>query len=465
MSLKRNIIIFVAVVAVLAGLIFAVMKINPKEEENEQPESTAAPTYTAYKRDSADVERIVINNADEVLTLKNTDDGWSLNDISDEEVSASKLESLAGTILTVISGNELSYDSTRESEYGFDNPTVTVEVNLKSGEKDTLLIGEMSPTTGEYFFKTDGSDKVYTINAYKVDSLKNPVSYYQSFNRFSIESDAVTEMIFERRDKSTIHLKLKEEMEETSYDVWLMTEPYKGTMSAIDDYVDDNILTPISELNISNPAEGGGNYGFDSPAAVARFFVDEYNEKNGKTTNVEHKLTIGNTENHVTYVKIDNLDKVYTVDESAISFVFTDEFQLVSKLQGMAEIDGVSKVEITDHGRSTVIDVEHLENNQYAFKLNGEDADTKAAKKAYENIITVYVDDLYKNESLGDADVTVKYTGYGENEDVLIEYIPINELSYALRRNGETQFTVKKTAVDKMLEKLYEYEQNPTAEQ
>lgn len=466
MPLWRNIIILAVVVAVLIGLLIAVTKMNPSDKESDTPQATQTPSYTAYKADRKDVSKIEVKTAENTLTVKNTgEDSWTLNDVEQENIDSSKLDNLLTTVLTMMSNNEIAKMPADLSEYGLDNPSITINVTLKSGQTDKLLIGNASPTTGEYFFMVNGADTIYSIYSYKVDTLNQPLSYYQSFNRFKIDTSKLVEMKFERRNKPTLHLKMKENIDDTSYNVWTITEPYTDTLAAIDQYVDDKILTPISELTIDTPAQKDGNYGFDNPSAVVTLVAATYKDDNVTIDSTEEqKLILGNTENHVTYVKLNDLNMVFAVSESELEFAYTDEFLAVSKLQGMNEIAKVSKLEVITADHTMTMDIDHVDDQKFAFKVNGADAGDKASKNAYQNIISLYVDGVYKNETLGSPEVTVKYTGYNGNADVLVEYIPINELSYAVRRDGKVQFTIKKSSVEDMLKKIKEYEQNPTAE-
>lgn len=459
-ALVRNIVILTAVIAILTGLVILVVNIDPNSETDE-PTATAAPTYTAYKVETDDVDSIIINNADTHLTLTRTEDKWTINDLDPEQISESKVESLITNILVMKSSIEIDKSTADLAEYGLDNPSTSVTVNRKDKSTDIMYIGDLSPVTGEYFLTLDGSDKIYGIYAYKVDSIRQDIGYYRSFNRFSVDTKAVNEIILKRREQADIHLKVKDVIDETSYNVWTLTSPYKGTLSAIDQYVDDKILTPLSQLQISTLAPDGIDYGFDNPNAEVTIVLAEYNEDGSVASTSEQSLTIGKTENNMSYVRLDGSDNVYTVSSAELDFAFVDEFLVVSKLQGMADIAYTSRVTVEADGKTSVMEIGHPEKSKFTFKINGVDADEKLSKQAYQEIISVSVDGVYNGEPLGDGGVKVTFTGYDGADDTVIEYIPINELSYAVRRNGDVQFTAKKLTIEKMLEKLREYEENP----
>ncbi|MCX7714205.1 MAG: DUF4340 domain-containing protein [Clostridia bacterium] len=455
----RNAVIIGVVLAALVGMLFWVNTLEPQKEETQT--STETPKFTAYKIDSENVSSFIIKSKGLEIMAKNLGDGkWSLNDVSPDELDSSKVSDLVTTVTTMISNYEIAKDSFVLSEYGLENPYITIDIANKDGSSDRLLIGDKSPTTGEYFFLKQGDSTVYSIYAYKVDTMLKHVSYYQSYNRFKVQTSDINEIILKRKNKPTIHLKLKDTTEQTSYNVWQMLEPYEGVQNAIDQFVDDKILTPIGEMTVSDPAPAGRKYGFEDPHSVLTLNVIPHNEDGSTGEPYTVVLTVGNTENGLTYVKLD--DKVYTVSESSLDFMNTDEFLVVSKLQALSDIAVTEQVKVSYSEKQSVLDITHVDENTFSFKINGKDADEKLSKEMYQNIIALNVDGLYKNEALGLPEVTIFYKGYGTGEDTTVEFIPINELSYALRRNGKTQFTIKKSKVEEMLQKLENFEANPT---
>jgi hypothetical protein len=167
---------------------------------------------------------------------------------------------------------------------------------------------------------------------------------------------------------------------------------------------------------------------------------------------------IGNSEDGLAYVQYKG--KAYAVTKSDVDFAYTDAFLAVSKLQALVDVQKTDKVTVTAPSVNAVIDIAHDE-SEVTFKVNGAEADTKLSKQIYQSIIALNIDAVYNGEQTGDTEITIEYHGYNGGEDVKIELKPINELNYALTRNGKTYFIIKKTKVDEMLSGLNEYIQNP----
>ena len=54
------------------------------------------------------------------------------------------------------------------------------------------------------------------------------------------------------------------------------------------------------------------------------------------------------------------------------------------------------------------------------------------------------VDGVYKDETLGDTVMKIKYKGIKSSSDTEIEFKSIDDLYCALTRNGKTEFTIKR---------------------
>lgn len=463
-AIIRNVII---ICVIIAGLFCGIVLLNKTDDtENEPAVHSVEPmdVYTAYKIAQTDIQKFTVKSETNNLIVKNSGDSkWSINDIPYEKLDTSKVDSLVSNVSAMISNHEIEKEVKDLSVYGLDNPYVTIEITNKSGQIDTLLIGEKSPTLGEYFFIKKGDTTVYTIYEYKVETLVKPIIYYQSFNRFNIDVNDITEITLERYNRPTVQVRLKDNEEGQSYNiVWEIIKPYNGVFNGIDQFINDKILLPISEVSISNPAPENIDYGFDNPKGKVNIVVEKYNEDGTTQKPYIVEFLIGKSVDNKSYVKFEN--NVYEVMDANLDFVFVDEFLVVSKLQALVDIQSTDNVVVTAHGKSTEISIGHNDDNTFNFTVNGKEANEKYSKRVYQSIIALDVDGLYNNEPLGSKDVEIKYNGYNGNKDNIIELYSINDLSYALSRNGEIHFVIRKSKIDNMIKGLEEYVANPTTE-
>lgn len=460
--MKKNVKILISVAIVMVILIVGIVVLLKSEgAPSDEPTATNSPVnqYDAYRIERDDIDSFTINLETESIVFKNTGDGtWSVNKIAYDSLDSAKIETLLGCVCVMMSNNEIEKGTSDLSKYGLDTPYITIDVKNKNGQSDKLLIGDLSPTLGEYFFTVDGTGDVYSIYSYKVDTIIKPSSYYSTFNRFSVPVDDITNIKIERRGMDNLELRVKNITEEDGYSVaWEIVQPYKQVFNGIDQFISDKILTPIEELTISAPADKGIDYGFEKPSAKLTLEIQPYNEQSGKRDNAyTETVIVGNSADGLTYIQYKN--NAYAVSSDAVSFVYTDAFLAVSKLQALVDIQKTDKVTVNQSSGKTVIDIKHdKSNDDMTFKINGKDIDSKEAKQLYQSIISLNVDSVYGGETMNDAEITVTFDGYDGGENVKIEFKPINELNYALTRNGETYFIIKKTKVDEMLAKIAAY--------
>ncbi|MCH5185471.1 MAG: DUF4340 domain-containing protein, partial [Oscillospiraceae bacterium] len=394
-------IIILLIIAALIGAIAAVNGISPGEEDN-IAERTDVPRYDVYRSDSDKVSRIKISSAENTLVFKNNDGTWTLNDIDPSEVAGNKIDSLLMSVLTVISNYEIEKDPADLSIYGLDDPALTIEIENKDLSVDKFIVGDKSPVTGEYFYMRDGGDIVYSIYETKVSQMMKNEEYYREFSRFSVETGNLDEIIIQRKGKNNIHLRVKDDLSSaiSVYNIWEMTEPYDGVYNAIDQFVEDKIITPMNSLNISKIAEKRDDYGLDDPEFI--FTVKSVTfDDNGKKTGEETTQVLKISKNFESkrFVMIDGRDGVYEISSSSADFMNTDEFLIISKLAVLRDIADTSKVTVTRGGEEYIMDISHSDDNRnFEFKINGRDADSDESKKKYQDIISISADGLCNNE-------------------------------------------------------------------
>lgn len=452
-KMLRNIIVVAGIIILLTVGIILIMRMENVDAPNEEP---AMEQYTLYSIDIDDVQSVSILGEPEINVTKNGD-LWALNGVTDD-VDQSKLAVFVSTASKVMSQNRIETNCGDMSQYGIEKPSVLVKVTQKDGVEKILRIGDKSPVIGEYFIAEQDSKDVYTLNAYKYDTLTAPVSYYYQFNRFNVNVNDITNIKLERLGGYTIELRMKENKGDGRYSsVWEMIQPYPETYNAIDNAVDDMILTPISELSVTERAPENILYGFESPYAVMTVKVEEYRQDGTRGTPVEIRLDIGNSENGLTYVQLNG--KAYSVSSDKLDFISTDEFLLVSKLAGFVDIldtDGVIVKCADSEMRMQIVD--HDSNN--CFKVNERVVDTEAARKIYQEMIGFSVDAVYNGEQIGDKRITLDYHGFGGAPDVNITLSSVNEIYDAVTRNGITRFLIKKTKTDNLMKAISDYKNN-----
>jgi len=451
-----KVIVIMAVIAAMAAAIVVLLKTPEKEDDT--PKQSDVPQYNVYKKGAEEIEEIRLKNESGEIVFKNTSDGWSIDGVDIKEVSSKSIESLVDVVGTIISNNEIEKNPSDLSVYGLDKPVITAEIYCKDGSNDKFFVGSQSPVTKEYFFMMDGIDTVYSIYEAKVTQMKKDKNYYQDFSRFSVNVEALEEIEI-KRERNTIHLKVRDDINSAAlnYNVWQITQPYDDVYNAIDQFVDDKVIEPMSKLDIRTVAPEMDDYGLDSPEFTLTVKFAELDESKKKTGEYSRKLEVSKNINSKRYVRLDGYNDIYEINSADAEFMNVNEFLIISKLALLRDIANTSDVIILK-GNDEIykMQIGHSDDNKsFTFKINGEDSDEEESKKKYQSIIGISADDIYKGEALApDADITIKFTGYNGYEDMIVEFISIDDLSYAIRKNGKINFTVKKSDVAGMIENI-----------
>lgn len=452
--MKKNvvkIIIAVVVLILLAGGTILLKMPSKQTDDNNTATATAAPTYDICKEDAANVKSVSVNSAEFQMEFsKAEEDKWTVNGLPTGEVDTTKTRSAVESVIGMSSSEKIAESASDLEQYGLANPETTVTVNKTDGTADKIYIGSKSPVNGSYFVKND-TDAVYTISSYKVEQLKNPVSYYTEFSRFTIKDASEIHGITIERSDVTIKLSEGEATENQVYSNWIMTSPINTQASS--DYISNSILQNMTEINLSAPLESG-NYGFDKPSAKIIL--------NMKTDENEHteELVLGKKSEGNIYVQYNG--KAYSQPANLFEFAQAQPLSFISKVQSLINISGVEKVEISGEGVSHTIDIAHSggEDDELTFKLDGKDIDESTAKKLYQEIIGIQIDGMYDNRPAGASLLTLKYKGYNGAEDMTVEFKAIDDLDCAFVKNGEIQFTVKRSVINTLIGTINSYAEN-----
>lgn len=455
----RNIIIILAVIVILIAGLVIINRLDTASDD-EQTSATSEPSYTIYSEDTSDLSAVIVENQEETIEADNLGNSvWTINNMSNDDIDKSKAYTLASTISTIISKNKIEENPSDLSQYGLDDPSITVTLRKNNGDENILYIGDMSPTLNEYFIILDGDNTVYTLYSYKVDTLMQPLSYYSDFNRFNVEIDDIIKIKIERSNE-TIELKIADDISQTTNNVWEIVEPYDS--SANDEYIDSNILEALDELSFSNLVTDGGDYGFDTPTAKITLTIKPYDVTTGKYGDeYDEMFIIGKINNDKAYISYN--DRTYEVASDAVEFAEASAFNILNKLQALVDISLVKDVSVIAGNNKDTLEI--IRNgDDMSFTINGKDAEYKITKNIYQAIISLAVDGIYNGEDLGETVLSFEFSGIKTSDDVTVEFKSINDLSCALIRNGKAEFTIKKNKLNEIMELWQEYVKDPLGE-
>lgn len=157
----------------LAGLSGLVYWSNQREKANEgKPDPDAAPKIIKVEKET--LARIEIQKTGEpALTLEKGEDGkWKVTAPEALRADESSVDSLVSA-LSDLSSNRLVEESAADlSPFGLDQPKLTVVARQKDGKEIKLLVGDETPTSGNFFVKREDDPRVFTLASWNKTSLE-----------------------------------------------------------------------------------------------------------------------------------------------------------------------------------------------------------------------------------------------------------------------------------------------------
>ena len=177
---KIQLVVLLAAFLLFALGFYAAKSISAREEEKEKAKE--AGEYTALSFDADDLVKLEIEREDGNLELDFHEGKWSfVKDINLEmeekdeekktyEVNTSAADELRDTLANLTSQNEIAAGED-ESEYGLDNPAMTITVTLSDGAEHSVEVGSLNSMLQAYYIRVDHSDTLYTMSEADHDLL------------------------------------------------------------------------------------------------------------------------------------------------------------------------------------------------------------------------------------------------------------------------------------------------------
>lgn len=188
MKTKQRTLIVLLVFVLAAGAALALLThANQKAEQAaSEAEDGSIPLLDVI---TATLESVSIQYGGDTLTLRPSDDGWTLT----EDPTYHLDDSACNTIRTALAGMKAKrqLEAQPGEDYGFDAPRLVVNVSV-AGESTTLTVGAENPVTGDVYVRREGGDAVYTVDAARFRCMEQTKA--ELFGAFSPAGIAVSDI-------------------------------------------------------------------------------------------------------------------------------------------------------------------------------------------------------------------------------------------------------------------------------
>ncbi|HEY2821294.1 MAG TPA: DUF4340 domain-containing protein [Candidatus Acidoferrum sp.] len=189
---STGLLIAAAVLAALTGVLY--WSNHHAAEDTKKPATPAATKLVSLK--PADVTKIEIEKKgiDAVELAKGSDGKWEIT--APQKLSGDQ-DAITGVISVV---SELSSDRVVEDhaidlkQYGLADPLVKIDLTLKEGKTQKLLLGDDTPTGNGLYAAVGGDPRVFTIASYAKSNLDKTVSDLRDKRLLTANFDKVSQI-------------------------------------------------------------------------------------------------------------------------------------------------------------------------------------------------------------------------------------------------------------------------------
>lgn len=478
--MKKNIkliIIFLAIVAVLAGVLVFLIKTAPEEEPEADEQEDKILSSLLYDENPADISLLTIENEYGTYNVERVGEGdearWSVEDISGSFISNSSLVTLIDNAATLTAQQTVVENPEDVSIYGLSEPSAKVTVNF-SDSKNTvrnILIGNLTPKGSTRYLMLEGDSKVYTVYSADVNCFLN--QKYDLINKVvytaktaSSEDDTtdysiISKMTVKRSDLDyDIVIEYDKRIDDESVltgnsSLYVLTEPvYRDLDPEKSSDITENVIgLTASDLFIVNPTEDDMTIcGLTEPEAevnvefnggdVLKFKIggEYYNEE-------------GNKEGHFVYV--DGINIIYIFSENKLPWLNFKPLSICTTNYTSNYVYDVETLDITYGDEAISFELSGSSEDDFAVKRDGVYEDTSAFKTFYQFILKAPSNDVYLGEATGEPSLTISINA--ANNSDLIEFIPTDSRQSIIRLNGKVSYKCATAYVERFISNIELY--------
>lgn len=438
----------IVVVGVILGVILLTMPKDPEPEIKSR---------LLYEYSTNLLDKVTVTNAHGSYTL-----AWDktlMRYVLADQPEARLNQSSANSVFTNISGpvveETLTVGADGLTPYGLDNPVATVEAPYSDGKVVKMYIGARTPAGTSYYMRIDGDDHVYVIWSNVATTFTNSARSLRSLELPKLDSEKIASVRLEVDGEVVLDMTSEAHPTDMSTSRLRMIYPYDQlvSVSAVKALTDRTLGLSLYEY--MDTPQDFAPYGLDEPKLAIQM-----KDQNG----MAFELFIGNEipDTQYSYVRVGGYDDVFSIQTSTVAYVrTTNPFSLVEGFTSLIDLGRVTHVVAKTQKGQVELHLERYKEFEddeevITYTINGQEVEATELRGLYHKLINVQVQNLVTGSVDDYAVLALEFT-LTNGERTQIEYLEYDMDHYALRRNGEAKFYVRKTNVDEAVAALNNY--------
>ena len=166
-----GLVIAAVLLAALSGLLYWSNKTEKEKEGKPAPASADAPKILELKEDNVARIEIAKKDAKPVVLEKVQEGNWKMTSPQPLAADQDAVRSVVSTVTSLDSNRLIEEKAGDLATYGLNAPAIEVNIGQKGGKNTKLLIGDETPTGGNFFVKLADNPRILTIASYTKTSL------------------------------------------------------------------------------------------------------------------------------------------------------------------------------------------------------------------------------------------------------------------------------------------------------
>jgi Domain of unknown function (DUF4340) len=231
----RNLSIAMVVLAALLGALYWSNHRKAKEDTNIKASADAPPKILSLNQ--ADVTGLRFERKDqpEVELSLNGPGNWQITTPKPLRADQDTVSNLLSTLSSLSSERLLDDKAPDVASYGLANPSLQVDVTLKDGKTQKLLVGGQTAVGNSYYAMLGGDPRLFTIAGYTKTNVDKSLTDLRDKRLFTADFDKVSqiELLNQKPDKKQDITFAREK------DAWEIQKPkpYRADSYQVDDLI------------------------------------------------------------------------------------------------------------------------------------------------------------------------------------------------------------------------------------
>jgi hypothetical protein len=398
-------------------------------------ESDPSSTGYLYRFSNGDhLQEIHITNQYGSFSFTKEDAGWFMTSPGRFRVNQDKATIMEELLLNLPVNRSLDHEL---EEYGFSDPTVTVELVTSQMERRILLVGSSTPSMAQVYLKDQDSGRIFISDIGVISQLEGSLATFRDKEVITVDKASITHItLFEDGEKQVSVNRLNP-------DEWVLSFPYQAPARHIEL---NEFLVKLQDWNVAGYPDGSlsdSEMGLDHP-----LWELDVMDAAGKS----QRLAFGSTVDGLVYVRTDgaeDITQLYAVDID-FSHLTADDLVFVTPL--LTTMDQVARIDIAYDGGS--LDFQ-LDTTVEPVKVT-----SGARDVLYEEFLSFFVKyitlsaDGYDPRSKPGTEYLVLSTTFINGSKQQLRLLNRDEETLFMEIDGETKFFVSKEKVMQLMYRL-----------